>query len=69
MNNKNVKSVVLLASLIALVFGANLVTGCDGKHGDKETDCYSQGYLAGLILLGVDPNNPNPNNPNDQPDQ
>jgi|AGTN01.2.fsa_nt_gi hypothetical protein len=59
MKNRNVKSVVLLASLIALVFGANLVTGCDGKHGDSETDCFSQGYLAGLILL-------NPNNPNNQ---
>jgi hypothetical protein len=56
MKNKNVKSVLLLATLITLVFGTSLLSGCK-KHGDEETDCFSQGYLAGLLLL-------NPNNPN-----
>lgn len=56
MKNKNVKSAVLLASLAALVFGVNLVTGC-AKHDDEETNCFAQGYYAGLLFL--DPNNPN----------
>lgn len=56
MKNKNVKSALLLATMAALVFGVNFVTGC-AKHSDSETNCFNQGFAAGVFFL--DPNNPN----------